>query len=249
MGCGDSKNVNVGKGNDSAAPVAGVVSRSPEEGREAKEIKPTQMRQFTVVLQKRNESDSLGMNLGILFSSGCLLVKELINEGLVFEWNENNVNTPDRIVRAGDFITAVNGTTGRIDSMMNRLKEQTLMLTVARQEDLADATIVTTQERASADDSPTDTTTGTPEREHASVASSDEVAVTHDSALEINVERAEIPVGDPEEAEQEDQFDQNAAPVPPRPVFQETTTSDVPFKELTAMSDREKSCNRCGCSF
>jgi hypothetical protein len=275
MGCGDSKNVNVGRGNDSAAPVAGVVSRSPEEGCEAK---PTHtMRQFTVVLEKRNESDSLGMNIGVLFSSRCLVVKELNNEGLVSEWNENNVNTPDRIVRAGDLIFAVNGTTGRVDTMMNRLKEQTLMLTVGRQEILAkvppketstmtqDLPPATTapQELAAANVTPKETTIA-PQEQAATNATPSETTTTQEPTPDPNVERSTFLATDQEAEDAEDQEGEDVfvqmeleEPRQPRQLqilepWQVADPNLPAFKEITrevtGMSERANCCNRLSCS-
>jgi len=223
-------------------------------------------RQFSVVVEKRSDSDALGINLGIL-PSGGLKVYDLNNEGLVFQWNEKNLNNPDLMVQVGDLIIAVNGTTGKADNMLKRLKENTLILMVERHENLANVlpkgttiasqelaagdctasdTTAATQELALANVTPGDTTPTTQELAAANVAPSDAMTGAQNQVAEPTVEPLIrlAAANASEDQEEADHFPQETS----LHVFKETTTPDVPFREETVVSHRGGACDRCLCS-
>lgn len=109
MGCNGSKSAG-------AAPVA---KQQPVEG------------DFTVTLERTSDEQTLGLRV-IDAEQGVLRVEGVKEEGLVPDFIKANESTPDKHVKQGDLIVAVNGVTGETDKLKAEFKAKTIELTIKR---------------------------------------------------------------------------------------------------------------------
>jgi hypothetical protein len=138
MGCSNTKTASPQETTQSAPEPKNLKDGKAEEKPQVDEVDvadTTTFREFTVEVQKGDET-SLGVRLN--FASGKHLeVTVLKDSGLLADWNAYNVDKPDVIVKAGDLITDVNGVSGNAKDMMDRLKDESITMTLKRVETAA----------------------------------------------------------------------------------------------------------------
>merc|ERR1719401_1152393 len=108
---------------------------------------------FKVTLERGSDDESLGIILSSPKKARCgeknryspssddesdsprrtfFIVKDVLEEGPIVNWNAKNRNAPDLQVRTGDLITVVNGISENANEMMNQLSGKAVNLTMRR---------------------------------------------------------------------------------------------------------------------
>merc|ERR1712187_829830 len=82
--------------------------------------------EFKVSLRKA--ADCLGMDVGCKATRECLVIRSILEEGIVHDWNAAH---PEKQLKAEDYIVEVNGTRGPAKMLLDIMKcESRLDMTV-----------------------------------------------------------------------------------------------------------------------
>eukprot|EP00929_Paragymnodinium_shiwhaense_P012043 TRINITY_DN11864_c0_g1_i3.p1 TRINITY_DN11864_c0_g1~~TRINITY_DN11864_c0_g1_i3.p1 ORF type:complete len:227 (+),score=44.31 TRINITY_DN11864_c0_g1_i3:214-894(+) len=92
---------------------------------------PADETQYRITVGRLLPDDHIGMSITPM-SDHTYKVSELKAEGLVPEWNKARSGAPELIVQEGDFIVAVNGIVGDLNSMMEQFNAMTVLIVLRR---------------------------------------------------------------------------------------------------------------------
>eukprot|EP00929_Paragymnodinium_shiwhaense_P010904 TRINITY_DN115972_c0_g1_i1.p1 TRINITY_DN115972_c0_g1~~TRINITY_DN115972_c0_g1_i1.p1 ORF type:complete len:227 (+),score=65.78 TRINITY_DN115972_c0_g1_i1:76-681(+) len=100
--------------------------------------------EFQLSLERSTDDEVLGLSV-IEISAGILGVEAIKEEGLVPTFLKANENSPNKQIKVGDRLVAVNDVKGDTEAMKKELAQKVLVLTVQRTEPAPETTEAPTQ--------------------------------------------------------------------------------------------------------